>query len=122
LHRDAVRTSIAAFDHALLKRDSASLNSILHDSLSFIHSNGWKQSKADVLADAASGKLIYQSITAIDGPELSPSGDTITSTRTLAVSGLLSGKAFSLKIRVTERWKWERGSWKLVFRQSAKIP
>jgi hypothetical protein len=39
-----------------------SLEAILDDRLNYIHSNGWAQSKREVMDDFASGKLTYREI------------------------------------------------------------
>src|SRR5882672_7137807 len=39
-----------------------SLKAVLDDRLKFVHSNGWIQTKDDVIADRKSEKLIYQTV------------------------------------------------------------
>lgn len=119
---DELGMTIDYLDASLLSRDTSMLNMHLHRSLTFIHSNGWNQTKADVLAHAASGKLVYKSIRMEGEPDITLSDESATVHRTLDVSGLLSGTAFGLKIRVLEVWKKEDTRWQLVFRQSSKMP
>jgi hypothetical protein len=46
-------------DKALLQKDENVLKSILHKDLSFGHSNGWIQTKNDIMNDFKTGKLVY---------------------------------------------------------------
>jgi hypothetical protein len=39
-----------------------SLSALLHDEVHYIHSNGWKESKSEVLANLLSGKLSYTDV------------------------------------------------------------
>src|SRR5678816_455311 len=54
-----LKNAMQQLDKALLQKDETVLRSVLHDDLSFGHSNGWIQSKKDILNDFASGKLTY---------------------------------------------------------------
>jgi hypothetical protein len=115
--------AIRRFDRALTEQDTAVLSRLLHKTFTFIHSNGWKQTKADVLADAASGKLVYEAIRIEGEPSMAIGNQNVTIIRrTLNVSGLVSNEKFSMKIRVVENWRPEAGSWKLLSRQSIKLP
>src|SRR4051812_7067196 len=57
-----LRSAVAYFDRALVSKDSAALKQLLSDDLSYGHSNGWIQSKKDVIGDLYNGKLTYKAI------------------------------------------------------------
>ncbi|MBK8627813.1 MAG: nuclear transport factor 2 family protein [Saprospiraceae bacterium] len=46
----------------LAEQQYDSLSTLLHDDVHYIHSNGWKESKADVIANLKSGKLTYTEV------------------------------------------------------------
>src|SRR6186713_935979 len=57
-----LKNAMQQLDKALLQKDETVLKSVLHKDLSFGHSNGWIQSRGDILNDFASGKLTYNKI------------------------------------------------------------
>ena len=57
-----LKNAMQQLDKALLQKDETVLKSVLHQDLSYGHSNGWVQSKSDVLNDFISGKLTYSKI------------------------------------------------------------
>src|SRR5688500_2565636 len=57
-----LKESIQKLDKALLEKDNTALQAILHKDLNFGHSNGWVQSKTDILNDFKTGKLVYDKI------------------------------------------------------------
>lgn len=54
--------AIAAFDKALMNRDSVALGKLMNGGLTYGHSNGWIQTKEEVIADLYNGKLTYKEI------------------------------------------------------------
>ena len=57
-----LKNAMQQLDKALLQKDEVVLKSILHKEVSYGHSNGWIQSKDDILNDFKSGKLTYNTI------------------------------------------------------------
>ena len=54
--KEAMRT----LDKALMEKDSIALSKLLHNKVSFGHSNGWVQMGKEVWNDLAIGKLMYK--------------------------------------------------------------
>jgi hypothetical protein len=42
-------------------------------------------------------------------------------TTKVRMSGMFEGKAFEVKERQTDVWRWEKGGWKCIFTQETKI-
>jgi hypothetical protein len=115
-----VQENMKFLDEALVKKDTAALNRLLHEKLSYGHSNGWIESKKDVIADLLNGKLVYSEI---DSKELSSvqEGDiTIVRTET-KIKYLLEGKEGELKLHVMLVWQRVGYQWQLIGRQSTKM-
>jgi hypothetical protein len=115
-----VRENMKFLDEALVKKDTAALNRLLHEKLSYGHSNGWIESRKDVIADLLSGKLVYNEI---DSKEISSAqtGDiTIVRTET-RIKYLLEGKEGELKLHVMQVWMRVGSQWQLIGRQSTKV-
>ncbi|MBE2289674.1 MAG: nuclear transport factor 2 family protein [Chitinophagaceae bacterium] len=112
--------SIADFDKALESRDSVALKWLLHEKTSYGHSNGWVETKREVIEDLYNGKLVYKKIAATK-PDVKTSG-TVASARSIAdIDAVLDGKFMSFKLKVLQVWLWENDHWTLFARQSVPV-
>ncbi len=116
-----LRKAMVKLEKAFLEKDSAVLSQLLSDDLSFGHSSGWVQAKADVWNDFASGKLEYKKInTKLSA--ISSINDTWAVARNNAdVEGLAGEKEFKLSLHILQLWMKSSKGWQLVARQSTKI-
>ena len=57
-----VLAAMDAWKQAVMKKDRAALEKILHEDLSYSHSNGKNETKADVLQAVATGKAVVEAI------------------------------------------------------------
>jgi hypothetical protein len=115
-----IETVVAAFDKALLSKDSAALNHLMNGRLSYGHSNGWVQTKRNVIDDLYSGKLVYQKINA-RAPEIEMEGNTAAARLQADVDVLLDGKPLQFKLKILQVWVWKNKHWELFARQSVKV-
>jgi hypothetical protein len=98
-----------------------SLSTILDPRLKFIHSNGWIQTREDVINDLQTKKLIYQKIELREmEARVYESLAVVTGKGTF--SGKLNGTAFSSDLVFTEVYFWKKKAWNLVSRQATKLP
>ena len=116
-----LRRSVEEFDGALIKRDTIVLKRILSDNLSYGHSNGWIQSKTEVIGDLYSGKISYKKIES-KGFEIAGTTKNTASIRMNAEIDLeMNGKPLQVKLSVLQVWVWKSKHWELFARQSVKI-
>lgn len=116
----SVEAAVAAFDKALLGKDSSSLKSLLSDKLNYGHSNGWIQTKRNVIDDLYNGKLVYQKINA-QTPEVVMEGSTAAARMQADIDVLLDGKPMQFRLKVLQVWVSTNKHWKLLARQSVKV-
>ncbi len=117
----ALNHAIVDFDKALELRDSVALKWLLSDKVSYGHSNGWIETKKEVITDLYNGKLIYKKIAATT-PEIKTEG-TVAAARSVAeIDAVMDGKLMSFKLKVLQVWVWEGGHWALFARQSVSMP
>ena len=116
----ALKGAMRNLDKALLEKDEAVLNSVLHKELSFGHSNGWIQSKSDILNDFRSGKLIYHKIENNNSAIVKIGKRYATVKTNTNAEGAVSGSAFKLTLHVMQFWIKTKKGWQLIARQSAK--
>ena len=107
-------------DNALLARDEAVLAAVLHKDLSFGHSNGWIQSKSDILNDFKSGKLVYNKFENNSSAIVSISKKYATVKTNTNAEGSVNGTAFKLTLHIMQFWTKTKKGWQLIARQSAK--
>ncbi len=97
-----------------------SLSALLDEDVLYIHSNGWIESKEEVLGNLESEKLIYRKVTV-------EKADARAYDKTVIVQGsglfevALEGKPIDIKLNYTEVYINVEGAWKLVSRHACKI-
>jgi hypothetical protein len=115
-----LKETMLKLDKALMVKDEAVLKDVLHKNISFGHSNGWIQSKTDILGDFKSGKLTYNKIENTKTSIVSIIDKWATATTATNAEGVVNGNAFKLTLHVMQVWMKTKKGWQLFARQSAK--
>lgn len=115
-----LKDAMQKLDKALLQKDEMVLKSVLHKDLSFGHSNGWVQSKNDVLIDLKSSKLTYKKIENNSSSIINISEKWATVKTNTNAEGMVNGNEFNLVLHVMQFWIKTKKGWQLIMRQSAK--
>ncbi len=116
-----LKNAMQQLDKALLQKDEPVLKSVLHKDLSFGHSNGWIQSKDDILNDFKSGKLTYNNIENNSSAIVKISEMYATVKTNTNAEGVVNGTAFNLRLHIMQFWIKTKKGWQLIARQSAKL-
>ncbi len=104
----------------LVNKQYDSLKSILDEQLMYIHSNGWIESKDDIIADLKSGKLNYLGVKVTESKARIFKGTGIvTGKGTFNV--IMDGKPIELQLMYSEVYIEKKKGWKLVSRHANKI-
>jgi hypothetical protein len=115
-----LRNSVAALDKALLAKDSVVLMRLLHPQVTYGHSNGWVETRQDVIRDLRTGYLVYEKFESSN--IRITTGDDWASVRMNALAkGEVNKKAFEMQLYVLQVWKKMKNGWQLISRQSAKL-
>ena len=101
--------------------DTAALGRILHPHLRYIHSNGWIESRTDVLRDIADSTLIYHKVT-VQGDTVTVVGSTAVVTGRGIFDVSLRGERYQFNLLYTEVYAREEERWWLVQRHACKAP
>lgn len=115
---DEVMQAVYDFNKSLETKDTAALKGLLADNLSYGHSNGWVQSKDEVIDDLFTGLLSYHKI---DQPELRViMNDDIATVRGNGIFDVdyKDSMHMMFDLHVMQTWIWRDGKWKLLNRQS----
>jgi len=116
-----LKNAMQQLDKALLQKDEVVLKSILHKEVSYGHSNGWIQSKDDILNDFKSGKLTYNNIENNSSAIVKISEKYATVKTNTNAEGSVNGTAFKLTLHVMQFWIKTKKGWQLITRQSTKL-
>ena len=116
----AVRKAVDDLTKAMTAADKAQLEALVSDQLSYGHSSGKVETKAEFVGVIAGKKTIYKSITLTD-PIVSVSGNNAIARHTFAAEVESGGQSSSPKIGVMQVWVKDGGAWKLLARQAFKL-
>ncbi len=105
----------------LIEKQYDSLDLLLDDKLEYVHSNGWVQTKAEVIADSKSGNMVYHSVDVNEAHARAYNNDTVIVTGSGAFSGI-HGQAFTISLHFTEVYIKSGNRWKLASRHSNRMP
>jgi ketosteroid isomerase-like protein len=108
-----------ALKQALMKRDAAGVQKYLHDDVTYGHSNGRVQTKAEVVADTKGDTTIE----AMDFSEMTTRvyGNTALIKGKVEIRNSTAGKATTFHLNILFVWLKGPGGWQLVARQSTQL-
>lgn len=98
-----------------------SLESVLDDRLMFIHSNGWTETKSELIADLKSGKLRYVAIEVIESSARLYSNSAIVTGKG-KFTVVLDGNDLVINLYYTEVYVLKNGNWLLASRHANRLP
>ena len=106
----------------LITKNYDSLNWVMDERIKFIHSNGWVQSKKEVIEDIKSGKLNYTGVMVQESSVTLFNNKSAVVTGKGTFKGLMPDKTeFNINLLYTEVYVKSKKQWKLVSRQACKI-
>ena len=115
----AVEKSINRLKDAMISGDRAALNESVSDSLSYGHSGGHVEGKAEFVEKIASGKSDFVSIN-LSEQSISINGNTAIVRHNLDAQTNDGGKPATVKLKILLVFTKDHGDWKLLARQAVK--
>jgi len=116
----AVKQNVEALREALLKADKTQLERLSADQLSYGHSDGKVQGKAEFIDGVMTRKATVKSITFPD-IKVSVAGDAAIARHLYESESETDGKPNNVKIGMLSVWQKQVGNWKLLARQGYKL-
>jgi ketosteroid isomerase-like protein len=115
-----VSQAVEALRKATLARDKAKLEQLSAEQLSYGHSSGRVQNKAEFIDGVMASKSVTKSI---EFPELKigMAGNNAVARHIWTSESEMDGKPTSTKIGVLSVWQKQGGNWKLLARQGYKL-
>ena len=116
----AVKQNVEALREALLKADKTQLERLSAEQLSYGHSDGRVQNKAEFIDGVMTRKATVKSINFPD-LKIAVAGDAAIARHLYESESETDGKPNSVKIGALETWTKQDGGWKLLARQGYKL-
>lgn len=111
--------TLKEFHQALVNKNTVSINQQTDKALSYGHSNGWAQTKAELIKDFETGKISYQSYKE-DSINITING-AMANVRFIAnIDATLNGNSGNFHLKVLEVWVKKSKRWVLFARQAVK--
>lgn len=112
-------TTLKEFHQALVNKNTISINQQTDKAVSYGHSNGWVQTKADLIKDFETGYISYGSFKE-DSISVTING-TMANVRFVAdISATMKGATNSYHLKVLEVWVKKGKRWVLFARQAVR--
>jgi ketosteroid isomerase-like protein len=117
----AVAAAVEKLRTAMVASDKATLESLVVDELSYGHSSGLVENKAQFVDQFVTGKSVFVNITLSD-QTIKMAGDAAIVRHRLVADTNNNKVPGKVDIIILLVWQKQKGEWKLLARQAAKIP
>jgi hypothetical protein len=117
----AVARAVEALRTAMLEADKAKLEALVTDQLSYGHSGGVIQTKAQFVDVIAGKKTVYKTISLSD-TAITIAGSNAIVRDVFSTDFESDGKPGTAKIGELQVWAKQDGNWKLLARQAFRTP
>jgi hypothetical protein len=117
----AVAQAVEALRKAIFGQDKTQLEALCADQLSYGHSGGRIENKAEFINGVMTRKAILKSLALSDHTIAIVGADAIAR-HTWTSESETDGKPTSTKIGVLQVWQKQGGNWKLLARQAFRTP
>ena len=115
-----VLAAMDAWKQATLKKDGAALDKLLHPDLTYSHSSGHTQTKADVIQSVTNAKATVESIDFSD-TTVRVYGKTALVKGVVDLRSNNAGKSATAHMSILHVWVKGPQGWQMVARQSTKL-
>jgi Domain of unknown function (DUF4440) len=106
---------------AMAQKDVASLKNMLCKGLVYTHSTGRQDTKQSLIDGMESGTTVYTSMVPSD-VKAQDFGNVVVLTGVAAISVNSRGNPNSFRVRFTDVYENQNGTWRMVTWQSTKLP
>lgn len=116
----AVANAVEHLRKAMVDGNKAELENSVSDKLSYAHSSGLVQNKAEFVDKIVTGSSDFVTID-LTGQTISISGKVAVVRHVLTAKTNDNGKPGEVKLTVLTVWQKKKGSWKLLARQAIRL-
>lgn len=112
-------STLKEFHQALVKKNTVSINQQTDKALSYGHSNGWVETKKELIEHLESGYMEYNGFRE-DSIKVEVNGNVGHARFIADINATMSGKEFTFQLRVLEVWVKKGKRWVLFARQAVR--
>lgn len=112
-------STLKEFHQALVNKNTVSINQQTDKALSYGHSNGWVETKKELIEHLENGYMGYNSFRE-DSIKVEVNGNVAHARFIADINATMSGKEFTFKLRVLEVWVKKGKRWVLFARQAIR--
>ena len=112
-------STLKEFHQALVNKNKVSINQQTDKALSYGHSNGWVETKKELIEHLESGYMEYNSFRE-DSIKVEVNGNVGHARFIADINATMSGKEFMFQLRVLEVWVKKGKRWVLFARQAVR--
>lgn len=112
-------STIKEFHQALVQKNTVSINQQTDKALSYGHSNGWVETKADLLKNLETGYMSYSSYKE-DSIRVNMNGNMANVRFIADIAASLNGNSNQFHLKVLEVWVKKGKRWVLFARQAVR--
>jgi hypothetical protein len=105
---------------AMAEKDVAALKTMLCKGLVYTHSTGRQDTKQSLIDNMESGKTVYTSMVPSE-VKAQDVGNAVVLTGVAAISVNSNGKPNSFRVRFTDVYENQNGTWRMITWQSTKL-
>ncbi len=116
---DKLKETLKQFHQDLVKKNTVSINQQTDKALSYGHSNGWVETKTEMIRNLETGYLSYQSFKE-DSVGISINANVASARFVADISATLNGVPAVFHLKVLEVWVKKGNRWLLFARQAVK--
>jgi hypothetical protein len=113
--------TVKEFHQALVKKNTISINQQTDKALSYGHSNGWVETKADIIKNLETGYISYGSYTE-DSIAVTMNGNMANVRFIADIAATMKEVSNTFHLKVLEVWVKKGKRWILFARQAVKAP
>ncbi len=118
---EKLTATVKEFHQALVNKNTVSINQQTDKALSYGHSNGWVETKTDVIKDLETGYISYQSYKE-DSISVLMNGNMANVRFNAAITATMKATTTTFHLKVLEVWVKKGKRWVLFARQAVKAP
>lgn len=111
--------TLKEFHQALVKKNTVSINQQTDKAMTYGHSNGWVETKNEMIKNLESGYMTYNSYKE-DSVQVVVNGNMAHARFVADIAATLNGKEGSFHLKVLEVWVRKGKRWVLFARQAVK--
>ena len=116
---EKLTTTLKEFHQALVNKNTGSINQQTDKALSYGHSNGWVETKADMIKNLETGYIDYHSIKE-DSIQVTVNGNMAHARFVGDYNVTMNGNTNTFHLKVLEVWVKKGKRWLLFARQAVK--